>query len=249
MEVESRGFRIHYLAAGNGPTLLLVPGILQSAGRWRDLRYFDALAGDFRVLAVDPLGHGESDKPAEPESYTEPEVVDDLIAVLDRDQAERAHVWGYSRGAHHAFLLAKLHPQRVLTLTAGGYSPTAAPGRRGGLLVIASALRSGDWERALDLLGVDDEGTRAVLKDNDGGALAGALEMTFMEEVHLSQVRMPVLLYAGSEEPFVEQVRRDAAKLRARFEALEGKGHTAAFQASDAVLPMVLDHLGLNSQT
>ena len=108
------------MAAGDGPPLLLIPGSLHSAGRWRDLRYFDTLAEDFRVLAVDPLGQGGSDKPHEPEHYTEPEVVDDLVAVLDRDEAGQVHVWGYGRGAHHAFLLARDHPGRVLSVTAGG---------------------------------------------------------------------------------------------------------------------------------
>src|SRR5438128_807334 len=169
MEVDSRGFKIHYLAAGDGPPLLLIPGSLQSAGRWRCLRYFDS-----------------------------------LVAVLDRDEAERVHVWGYGRGAHHAFLLARLHPQRVLSLTAGGYSPSAAPGRRGHLLLVASALRSGDLDRALDLLGVTELGNRAVLMDNDAAAEAAAVEMTFMEPVELIQVHAPAFLYAGSEEPFVD---------------------------------------------
>src|SRR2546423_969458 len=126
MEVQSRGFKIHYLTAGDGPTLMLLPEVLMSSGRWRDLRYFDLLAEHFRVIAVDPLGHGESDKPHQPEHYTEPEVVDDLVAVMDRDEAQQAHVWGYGRGAHHAFLLAIHHPKRVLTLTAGGYTPSYA---------------------------------------------------------------------------------------------------------------------------
>jgi|SRR5947207_2547301 len=248
MEVESRGFKIHYLAAGDGPPLLLIPGSLHSAGRWRDLRYFDTLAEDFRVLAVDPLGQGGSDKPHEPEHYTEPEVVDDLVAVLDRDEAGQVHVWGYGRGAHHAFLLARDHPGRVLSVTAGGYSPTAAPARRGHLLQVAAALRSGDLERALDLLGVTELGNRAVLMDNDAQAEAAAVEMTFMEPVDPVQIHVPALLYAGSKEPFVEAAKADAKALGGRFEALPGKGHGAAFEAADLVLPVVLEHLGLNSQ-
>ena len=244
MEVESRGFKIHYLAAGDGPALMLIPGSLHSAGRWRDLRYVDTLAADFRVLAVDPLGQGGSDKPHRPEDYTEPEVVDDLLAVLDRDEAEQVHVWGYGRGAHHGFLLSRMHPQRVLSLTAGGYSPSAAPGRRGHLLRLAAALRAGDLERALDLIGVTEISNRAVLMDNDAEAEAAAVEMTFMELVSPEEVHVPVFFYCGSEEPFVEAARDDAAAMRGRFEELPGKGHAAAFEAADAVLPMVVQHLG-----
>jgi pimeloyl-ACP methyl ester carboxylesterase len=207
------------------------------------LRYFDSLAADFRVLAIDPLGHGDSAKPGEPEHYTEPEVVEDLVAVLDRDESEKAHVWGYSRGAHHAFLLAKAYPDRVLTLTAGGYSPTAAPERRGHLLIVASALHARDWDRVFELLEISDPGTRAVLMDNDPAAMAAALEMTYMEAVHLSQVRVPTLLYAGSEEPLLEQARKDAKRLGGRFEEVAGRDHAGTFQSADLVLPMVVEHL------
>jgi pimeloyl-ACP methyl ester carboxylesterase len=248
MEVESRGFKIHYLSAGDGPPLLLIPGSLQSAARWRDLRYLDTLAADFRVLAVDPLGQGGSDKPHESENYTEPEVVEDLVAVLDRDEAEQAHVWGYGRGAHHAFLLARDNPERVLSVTAGGYSPSAAPARRGHLLRVAGALRSGDLERALELLDVNAV-NRALLMDNDAIAEAGAVEMTFMDPIAPDQLRrLPVLLYCGSREPFVEEARADASTMGGRFEELADRGHGGAFEAADLVLPMVLDHLGVRPE-
>jgi hypothetical protein len=136
----------------------------------------------------------------------------------------------------------------VLTVTAGGYSPTADPDRRGHLLVIASALHGGDWERAFDLLGISDPSTRAVLRDNDATAVAAALEMTFMEPVNLSQVRVPTLLYAGSDDPFREQAGADAARLGGRFEEVASKDRAGAFQSADLVLPLVLNHLGLNSQ-
>jgi hypothetical protein len=45
-EVHSRGFTIRYLAAGppDGDVLLLVHGVLQSAARWADMGYLDALS-------------------------------------------------------------------------------------------------------------------------------------------------------------------------------------------------------------
>ena len=44
---------------GKGTPLLLVPGTLQSADRWIDAGYVDALVGHHRLLLFDPLGHGK----------------------------------------------------------------------------------------------------------------------------------------------------------------------------------------------
>lgn len=53
---------LHYLEAGSGPTIVLVPGWTMPAEIWRSqLRYF---ASNHRVVALDPRGQGRSEKPA-----------------------------------------------------------------------------------------------------------------------------------------------------------------------------------------
>jgi microsomal epoxide hydrolase len=53
--------RLHYLAAGTGPTLLLVPGWCMPA--WIFDPQIAGLAGRFRVVVMDPRGQGRSDIP------------------------------------------------------------------------------------------------------------------------------------------------------------------------------------------
>jgi microsomal epoxide hydrolase len=57
----SDGVRLHYLSAGAGPTLLLVPGWCMPA--WIFEAQIEALAPRFRVVALDPRGQGRSDVP------------------------------------------------------------------------------------------------------------------------------------------------------------------------------------------
>lgn len=97
-EVPSRGFTIRCLAAGpaSGEVLLLVHGVLQSAARWAEMGYLDALSDDRRVIAVDLLGHGASDKPVDPAHYDLDGQLADLMAVLDTEGATTFDVWGYS---------------------------------------------------------------------------------------------------------------------------------------------------------
>ncbi|MBN0047072.1 alpha/beta hydrolase [Streptomyces actuosus] len=55
------GVRLHYLEAGSGPDMLLVPGWSQTAAQWR--HQIADFARTHRVIAVDHRGHGESGKP------------------------------------------------------------------------------------------------------------------------------------------------------------------------------------------
>ena len=51
------------------------------------------------------------------------------------------------------------------------------------------------------------------------------------------------MVYAGSEEPTLALMSSGAKALSARFEVIEGMGHAGAFQAIDAVAPLVRRHL------
>jgi pimeloyl-ACP methyl ester carboxylesterase len=69
MQTTSRGFSIHYTVDDGGPPLILVAGTLLAAQDWRDVGYVKALAQRWRVINVDPLGHGKSDAPHDPDAY------------------------------------------------------------------------------------------------------------------------------------------------------------------------------------
>jgi len=84
---------------GTGSAVLLIPGLMQSAADYRQAGYVDRLAGTRRVLVVDPLGHGQSDKPHEADAYRAPDVAADVIAVLDAAGLETATLWA-TREAH-----------------------------------------------------------------------------------------------------------------------------------------------------
>jgi pimeloyl-ACP methyl ester carboxylesterase len=58
----THGNRLHYVIGGQGNPVLLVPGWPQSWYAWR--KVMPALAERFTVVAVDPPGLGDSDKPA-----------------------------------------------------------------------------------------------------------------------------------------------------------------------------------------
>ena len=66
--VALNGHRFHYVDEGTGPVLLLVHGNPTWSFYWRDLIL--ALRDRYRVLAVDHIGCGLSDKPSPKEHPT-----------------------------------------------------------------------------------------------------------------------------------------------------------------------------------
>lgn len=85
------------------------------------VRNIPAHAARHRCHALDMLGHGYTDKPDFP--YEIPRYVEHLLAYLDAQGIERAHLVGESLGGWVAAWLASEHPERVRSLqllAAGG---------------------------------------------------------------------------------------------------------------------------------
>src|SRR5262249_44169924 len=70
-------------------------------------------APERRPLAVDLIGHGASDSPADPERYRMARCVDDLLRLLDALGVERADMLGYSMGGRVALHLCAAAVGRV----------------------------------------------------------------------------------------------------------------------------------------
>lgn len=77
--VEVLGARMHYVEEGSGPPILLVHGNPTSAFLWRNV--IPRLSGRGRVIAVDLIGHGRSDKPDI--AYTFRQHVEYLTAFIE----------------------------------------------------------------------------------------------------------------------------------------------------------------------
>jgi pimeloyl-ACP methyl ester carboxylesterase len=117
---DSAGIRIRYVAHGGGEPVVLVhsyAGDLE--GQWVKSGILDALAARHRVIAFDVRGHGKSDKPHDPAAYGA-ETAWDIARLLDHLGIARAHIIGYSMGAHIVAQLLTLAPARFLTATLGG---------------------------------------------------------------------------------------------------------------------------------
>ena len=72
------------------------------------------LAGEgLHVVTLDLLGHGRSDRPADPLVYSMSAFADQVVALLDHLGVEQAVVGGTSLGANVSLEMAYDHPSRV----------------------------------------------------------------------------------------------------------------------------------------
>ncbi|MDQ6774904.1 MAG: alpha/beta fold hydrolase [Actinomycetota bacterium] len=109
-KVEGRW--INLIDIGSGPAVLLVHGL---AGCWQNwLENIPTLAADYRVIAVDLPGFGESEMPARPISISG--YARTLVALCDALDLDTARVVGNSMGGFVAAELAIRSRARVEAL-------------------------------------------------------------------------------------------------------------------------------------
>jgi pimeloyl-ACP methyl ester carboxylesterase len=110
------GNRIAYEVYGEGErALVLVHGLLMNQHMYD--RMGPALAArGFKVVTVDMLGHGASDRPVDMRAYSMGAFADQLAAVCDHLELERPVVGGTSLGANVSLEMATRHPGRARAL-------------------------------------------------------------------------------------------------------------------------------------
>ena len=102
--------RIAYREAGAGDAVVLLHGCPFSSFIWR--RVMPRLAGDYRCLAPDLLGLGDTETPPGAD-WSLPAQVAMVLGFLDGLDVECAHLVGHDHGGALAQLLAAEHPDRV----------------------------------------------------------------------------------------------------------------------------------------
>ena len=91
---------------------------------WADLRA--GLDSEYRVIAVDILGHGASDKPSQVPAYDMARVSRDIVSLLNALRIPACHLLGYSMGGRLALHLAVDYPARFRSLILESASPGLA---------------------------------------------------------------------------------------------------------------------------
>ena len=211
--IAAGAINTHYLDNGTGAPVVLIHGGgagADSRGNWAQV--IPMLASDYRVIAVDMLGFGRTDKPNGSFVYSQPARVDHLIAFLDALDLGPATLVGNSMGGATAIGVAVERPDLVRDLVLMGSAglvsridPSLAPilgydFTREGMVRLVRALTTDSYH--IDDAMIDyryalavDEGTRRAYTETmnwvkDQGGL-------FWPEDYIRRVQVPTLVING----------------------------------------------------
>lgn len=249
--VDHQGVQIHYEVEGEGPPIVLAHPFSGSTTFWRGYGYVDQLEDEFRVVLFDARGHGKSDKLHDAAAYDHRLMIGDVLAVLDALGIDSAHYWGYSMGGAIGLGVAKLHPERLRSLVAGGTNPSYSPDQSDQPSPLFEIFRRGLTEGTEAVV----EGMRSLagsitpqyekqLRGLDLQAMVAYLDPTRRRPSYvdaLPHMRLPCLLYAGEQDGNAYQNGPAAARQMpdARFVSLPGLNHVGAADAVDLIMPHV----------
>jgi pimeloyl-ACP methyl ester carboxylesterase len=182
---DSNGVKIAYFLQGEGEPVVLIHGWLSSAGiNWALPGISTALAKNYQVIGMDVRGHGISDKPLKDEAYG-PELVDDVVRLLDHLEIKKAHIVGYSMGGIIAAKFIVKHPKRVLSGTLGGM----------GWLQVGSIAQFGFGQ-----IGKNDT------KTNSMAVCGRSLAKLALTKEELEGIRVPMTVLVGGKDDFVKKL-------------------------------------------
>lgn len=109
---DAKGWRTRSLEAGNEGEHVIMMGGLTGHVEGFVRNVVPLSQRGFQVHAIDVLGHGYTDKPADV-TYHAPVFTEHLIRFMDALEIEKAHIVGQSLGGWIGLWTAKQHPDRV----------------------------------------------------------------------------------------------------------------------------------------
>ncbi len=138
--VEANGLRFHYREWGDTRTrhaVVLLHGYAETSEAWSDTA--QDLAREFRVIAIDQRGHGQTDR-ATDRDYTRASQMEDLEAIIESLGLRSVTLIGHSMGGANAICYAAEHPEMVTALVVIETAPEVL---RSGIETIRRLLATG----------------------------------------------------------------------------------------------------------
>jgi len=275
MRIEvAAGFALNVERRGKneGTPLVLLHGFTGSSGAWGE--FGELLAQAMAILAVDIVGHGDSDAPTSLDHYRMCTAAADVVAAVERSGFTRANWLGYSMGGRLALHVAAAHPGGIERLVLIGASPGIESKRERLARVAADELLASQIERdgvrpfidyweSIALFASQralPAETRRVIRagrlKNSRTGLANSLRgmgAGAQDALHdqLAGLTMPALVLAGEADAKYAAIAQEFASRMpcARAAIVPGAGHAAQLEQPERCAAEVLAFLASTPHT
>lgn len=191
--------KLNFREKGEGFPLILLHGNGENWSYFK--RQIDFFSGEYRVIAIDSRGHGESPRGIAP--FTIRQMADDLYFFMEEHNIAKAHILGFSDGGNIAACFALKYPHKIEKLILNGAN-LAPCGVKGYFQVPATALFktacffSGRKPSQIPLIAdASDAGNRPANKKE---LLSLMINDPYIEPAELSAINVPVLVIAGTHD-------------------------------------------------
>lgn len=242
------GITMNYVEAGDpkGPVVLLIHGYTDSSFSYS--RVIPMLDKNYRILAIDQRGHGESDKPET--GYEMRDFAADAAAFLEALGVKSATVVGHSMGSFVAMQTALDFPDKVDRLVLVGTASTAKNEAVQQLLTAVNALKdpvprefahefqvgASSHDLPKDFFETVVDNSAKLPANVWKKALAGVAAKDFRPD--LNKIKVPVTIFWGAKETIFSREEQEPlikGLPNAKFVVYPNSGHAPNWDEPEKV--------------
>lgn len=221
---------LHFVEQGGGKPLILLHGNGEDGSYFK--HQIDCFSADYRVIAIDTRGHGQSSRGEKP--FTIVQFAEDLHDFMDEKGIAKAILLGFSDGGNITLTFALKYPERVERMIVDGANlfPRGVkplyqwPIEIGYRIAKLFAKKSDKAKQNAEMLGL-------------------MVNEPHIDPVELTRLTMPVLVVAGTKDMIKESHTRLIHKSlpNAQLAILDGD-HFVANKNAEAFNKAVKEFLG-----
>lgn len=244
--------------------IVFLHGFTGNANDWQFI--FNKLPQNYLPVAIDLIGHGETESPNDNSHYTCGAIVYQINSIIEKLNIYKFVIAGYSMGGRAALSYSIKYPHKVIaaifeSTTAGIEDISEKKSRvEHDLLLSDKIKRDGiDWfvdfwlnlplfSTIKESFDIDDIKNKKTINSVTGlsNSLAGfstGLMNSYWEE--LRYLEFPVLLISGSADKKYTSINSKMAELikKAEYKIIEGAGHNAHLEKPALFTKFVNDFL------
>ncbi|MCZ6510892.1 MAG: alpha/beta fold hydrolase [Alphaproteobacteria bacterium] len=262
--VNTGRFDINYIEDGDGYPVVLIHGLAGDHTAW--LPQVTALKGDYRVIAFDNPGSGDSSTVDDPASTAD--LADATLGLMDQLGIERAHVIGRSMGGAIAQHMALKAPDRLQSMAMAasfarldpigaqiisnlqqllGWRPNWAEWAPHAVFLFVAPAFYNDNPELIERITVlvSDEGRDMVSYDHLATA---CLEHDTLDR--LGEIQTPTLVMGGRFDPICSMTAQNwmmDALPNAELEVFEASSHFFLMEEAEKTLTTMKEWLAKNT--